>query len=215
MFTGIVEEIGIVEAVEPSPDGRRLTVRARTVLDGTAPGASIAVNGVCLTVVRCDPSDGRTGGGLFVADLLRQTWEVTNLRALNPGAAVNLERALRAGDRIGGHFVLGHIDGMGIVESACMEGGDRVFGIAVDPALAAGLVPRGSIAVDGVSLTIARAQGSFFNVHCIPHTLRHTTLGSLRAGCAVNIETDILGKYARPKPHAGGITEERLAENGF
>lgn len=214
MFTGIVEEIGVVEAIESTPAGRRLMIRARTVLGGTAPGASIAVSGVCLTMVRCDEPDRRTGGGRFIADVLQRTWEVTNLSALKPRACVNLERALRAGDRIGGHFVLGHVDGTGIVEARRTEGGDRVFGIAADPALAVGLVPRGSIAVDGVSLTIARARGSFFEVHCIPHTLEHTTLGGLRAGRTVNLETDVLGKYVHLRL-GGGITEAALRENGF
>lgn len=214
MFTGIVEEIGVVEAIRPSPGGRRLVIRARTALDGATPGASIAVNGVCLTVTRLEAPRERGGEGRFVADLLLRTWEVTALRFLTAGAGVNLERAVRAGDRLGGHFVLGHVDGTGVVASRRNEGGDVVFGIDAEPGMAAGFVPRGSVAVDGVSLTIARAGGAYFEVHCIPHTLRRTTLGGLAAGAAVNIETDILGKYARPFG-GGGVTERLLEESGF
>ncbi len=207
MFTGIVEEVGVVEAIAPSAGGRRLVVRARTVLEGTEPGASVAVNGVCVTVVRRE-----AGAGIFEADLLGRTWEVTALRFLAPGSGVNLERALRVGDRIGGHFVLGHVDGTGVIGSRRGEGADVIFRIDADPSLAPGFVPRGSVAVDGVSLTIARVFGASFEVHCIPHTLLHTTLGALRAGAAVNLETDVLGKYARP---LGGVTEGLLRESGF
>jgi riboflavin synthase len=214
MFTGLVEEIGVVEGIERTPAGRRLALRARTVLEGTAPGASIAVNGVCLTVISCEAPDGLTMDGRMVADVLGRTWEVTTLSALKPRQGVNLERALRAGDRIGGHFVLGHVDGTGRIESRRMVEGDTVFRIETVPALAPGLVPRGSVAVDGVSLTISRVSGRIFEVHCIPHTLEHTTLGRSRAGDAVNIETDIVGKYAALR-RAGGVTEASLREKGF
>ena len=214
MFTGLVEEIGVVERIESAPAGRRIAIRARLTLEGIAPGASIAVNGVCLTVVHIDAPPAKSTRGRLVADLLGRTWEVTTLGALTPGSAVTLERALRAGDRMGGHFVLGHVDGTGVVESRRTEGGDLVLRIAAPPGLAPGLVPRGSVAVDGVSLTVARVRGRRFDVHCIPATLERTTLGRLRPGAKVNLETDILGKYAQP-PSGGGLTAASLEEKGF
>lgn len=214
MFTGLVEEVGVVERIEFVSSGRRLSVRARAVLAGTAPGASIAVNGVCLTVVRVDAPRYGAREGRLVADVLQRTWKLTNLGALRPGSDVNLERALRAGDRLGGHFVLGHVDGTGIVESKRTEEGDRVLRIAAAPALAPGLVPRGSVAVDGVSLTIARVHGRRFEVHCIPTTLQRTTLGRMCPGATVNLETDILGKYVHPRPDEG-ITGTSLRRQGF
>jgi riboflavin synthase len=214
VFTGLVEEIGVVERIESAPAGRRIAIRARLALEGTGPGASVAVNGVCLTVIRIDAPPGGSGRGRLVADVLGRTWEVTALGALGPGSAVNLERALRAGDRMGGHFVLGHVDGTGVVESRRTEGGDRVLRIAAPPRLAHGFVPRGSVAVDGVSLTVARVHGRRFEVHCIPATLERTTLGRLRPGARVNLETDILGKYAQTRS-VGGITAASLEEKGF
>ena len=214
MFTGIIEEVGVVKAISTTATGHRLVVQSRTVAAEAKPGESIAVNGVCLTVVEFAPPASPSGAGWFAADILQRTWEVTNLSALSPGNSVNLERALRAGDAVGGHFVLGHVDGQGIICSRRTEGTDFVMGISVESKLAEGLVPRGSVAVDGVSLTVARSYTGIFYVHLVPYTLGATTLGRKLDGNRVNVEVDILGKYAG-RQSGEGITKEFLSEQGF
>ncbi|MCX6355229.1 MAG: riboflavin synthase [Candidatus Aureabacteria bacterium] len=214
MFTGIIEEIGVVEAVDATVEGRRITIRCSSITNGCIPGDSVAVNGVCLTVTQCHPVDSGTHNGYISADILRRTWEVTNLHMLTPGARVNLESALRAGDRVGGHFVLGHVDGVGTVRSRGKKDGDIILSISTGEALERGIVMGGSIAVDGVSLTVARSESALFSVHLIPFTLRATTLGTLQIGRLVNLELDIMGKHLREKPF-GGITEEFLKLHGF
>jgi riboflavin synthase len=214
MFTGIVEKVGVVRSIATTPTGRKISIEAGTVADGMNPGDSISVNGVCVTVIELVSSESATRVDELVADILQKTWEVTNLSTLGPGSKVNLERALRMGGRIGGHFVLGHVDGQGIVESREIRGGDLVLGISVNAELEGGLVPRGSVAVDGVSLTIARLLRGIFYVHLIPFTRNSTSLGSASVGSCVNIELDILGKYAgREAPEA--ITREYLRAKGF
>jgi riboflavin synthase len=214
MFTGIVEEIGKVDSVTATPTGRRITIYSKIVTAGTAPGASIAVNGVCLTIIKCSPATQASQRGKLTADILQKTWDVTNLHALKPGDGVNLERALRLGDRVGGHFVLGHVDGRGTVMSHRREGSDLVVGISAGKALMGGIVLKGSIAVDGVSLTVAEMDGGAFYVHLVPFTIWNTTLGNAPVGSPVNLELDILGKHARQN-QGKEITESLLREHGF
>lgn len=189
MFTGIVEEVGEILAAASVGSIRRLTVRAATTLDGSDLGASVAVNGACLTVVARE-------AGTLAFDVGPETIERTTLGRLTPGSAVNLERPLRLGTPLGGHLVLGHVDGVATVnEVTRVESTARVRIALPDPEFAALLVPKGSVAVDGVSLTVAALAGAAFEVMLIPHTLAATTLGRLRAGQAVNVEADVIGKY--------------------
>jgi riboflavin synthase alpha subunit len=192
MFTGIVEALGHVRAMETGPGGgRRLALavpdEARWRL---APGESVAVSGVCLTAVDVAP-------GRLAFDLAEETLRVTTLGGLAPGDAVNLERPLRLDDRLGGHLVLGHVDGVGEVTGVRPEG----EGVRLDVEMPAGLrpllIPRGSVAIDGVSLTVAALEDDAFGVALIPHTLAVTTLGRRRRGDAVNLEMDVIGKYVR------------------
>jgi len=191
MFTGIVEEIGTVRAVTRTGDVTRLEVAAALTLAGSGLGASVAVNGVCLTVV-AQAHDG------LAFEMGPETLARTSLAALRPGGAVNLERPLRFGGSLGGHLVLGHVDGTGTVEVVTrVESTARVRIALRDRGLAPLLIPQGSVAVDGVSLTVASLDDAAFEVMLIPHTLAVTTLGRLAAGQAVNIETDVIGKYVQ------------------
>lgn len=189
MFTGIIEEVGVVLGIEGGGATRRLGLRASSTLEGSGIGASVAVNGVCLTVV------ARDAGG-FVFDLGPETLARTALGQLGSGHRVNLERPLRFGDALGGHLVLGHVDGVGTVQDVTrVESTARVriglSGRDLEPLL----VAKGSVAVDGVSLTVAAVAPGSFEVMLIPHTLAATTLGGIRPGQAVNIEADVIGKY--------------------
>ncbi len=184
MFTGLVQATGTIAALE---DGR-LSVRAEAPL-GLAEGDSVAVNGVCLTATGID------GGARFDADVMPETLRRTALGALSEGDAVNLELPLRAGDPLGGHMVQGHVDGTGTVESAREEGFARVVRIAAGPDVLRYVVEKGSIAVDGVSLTVSTVDGSGFEVSLIPETLERTTLGEAEPGRVVNLEVDVLAKY--------------------
>jgi riboflavin synthase len=190
MFSGIVETVGEVAAIVRGPRGARLRVRAR--LDGPPPavGESISVAGCCLTVAR-------RGRGWFEADCSPQTLRLTTLGELRRGAGVNLERALPASGRLGGHLVQGHVDGTGEAVAVRREGNSVVAVIEAPPAVRRYLVPRGSVAVDGVSLTVSKLGADRFEVTLIPQTLRVTTLGRLRRGGRVNLEADVLGKYVR------------------
>jgi riboflavin synthase len=187
MFTGLVEALGTVRGLAPGGPGRRLTVAAGLASE-LALGESVAVNGACLTVVARDAET-------FAFDVGPETLARTNLGGLRPGDRVNLERALRLGDRLGGHLVQGHVDGVGRVENRRAEGEWVTVWFRCPPALAAEMVPKGSVAVDGVSLTLVDVAVDRFNVALIPHTLSATTLGLKGPGDAVNLETDILGKY--------------------
>ena len=209
MFTGIIEELGTVRKLGPGS----LELAARTVLEGTRLGDSIAVNGVCLTVTALSPAG-------FTADVMPETFRRTGLGGLHPGSQVNLERAMAADGRFGGHIVTGHIDGTGTVRSLRREGNAVWITIAAAPELLAGIVEKGSIAIDGISLTVAAVTDRDFSVSIIPHTGAQTTLLDRRAGDTVNLETDILGKYVarllgRETPRSTGITMEFLAEHGF
>ena len=189
MFTGIVEEVGTVREIARKGDVTRLAVAAAVACEGSELGASVAVNGVCLTVVARAP-------GEVVFEMGPETLARTTLGALAPGRRVNLERPLRFGGALGGHLVLGHVDGIGTVEAVTrVESAARVRIALGDRALAPLLIPQGSVAVDGVSLTVAALAGTTFEVMLIPHTLAATTLDGLAAGQVVNIETDVIGKY--------------------
>jgi riboflavin synthase len=188
MFTGIVEELGTVEALERQSDALRLTVRATTVLEDAGLGDSIAVNGCCLTVAELT-------GTTWTADVMAETLDKTGLGVLAPGDRVNLERAVTAGTRLGGHLVQGHVDAVGHVVRR--EPGEHwdVVTVEMPRDLAPYLVDKGSITVDGVSLTVVEAGETSFTVSLIPETLRRTTLGFRAPGDVVNLEVDVIGKY--------------------
>ena len=188
VFTGIIREVGTVEGVERTPDGARLRVSAG--LAGELPdGDSVSVSGVCLTVASSDEA-------AFEADVMNQTLSVTTLGGLEPGSPVNLEPALRAGDPLGGHLVQGHVDGTGQVASAADDGFARRLRIRVPPELRRYIAEHGSVALDGVSLTVAQLVPDGLEVSLIPETLERTTLGDLSEGGNVNVEVDVVARYA-------------------
>jgi riboflavin synthase len=189
VFTGIVEERGVVTACGPGPAGTRLEVACRTVGEDARPGASVAVGGVCLTVV-----EARDGTLAF--DLAPETLARTTLGLLEPGHAVNLERPVTVVTRLGGHLVQGHVDGVGTVAGRDDDGaGGAVLRIRAPSGTERYLVEKGSVAVDGVSLTVAGVDGDGFTVALVPHTMAATTLGRARPGTPVNVEVDVLAKY--------------------
>ena len=197
MFTGIVEELGEVVAIDDLADAARLTVRGPQVTEGVSHGDSIAVNGVCLTVTG-------SSDGTFTADVMRETLDRSSLGALLPGTLVNLERPVRLSDRLGGHLVQGHVDGTGTIVSRAPGEHWDVVRIALPPGLARYVVEKGSIAVDGISLTVSAVGGddagdgrsaSWFEVSLIPETLKRTTLGAKQPGEMVNLEIDVIAKY--------------------
>ena len=183
MFTGIVEELGAVSAVEPAGEGARLVISAKVVTQGTRIGDSIAVNGCCLTAVDLGP-------GWWAADAVAETLARTNLGSLRPGDPVNLERPLAVGDRLGGHLVQGHVDGVGRVVSPAPD-----LHISAGDGVLAYVVEKGSVTVDGVSLTVVSVLPDGFTVALIPHTMSVTTLGRKLPGDAVNLEADVIAKY--------------------
>jgi riboflavin synthase len=190
VFTGIVEERGEVVALDAGSDYGTVTVRGPLVAGGAERGDSIAVNGVCLTVT------GQSGG-VFRADVMGETLARTNLGALAPGDAVNLERPVPAGGRLDGHIVQGHVDGTGTVIQRRQDPGWQVLRIAIPAVLSRYITEKGSVAVDGVSLTVVDVAADGFSVALIPHTLALTTLGRKGVGATVNLETDILAKYVQ------------------
>jgi riboflavin synthase len=192
MFTGIVEEAGLVESLDPVADSLQLSVRATVCARGTKLGDSIAVNGCCLTVVKIKV---RRRHKLLQFDLLKETWRLTNLQFACAGSRVNLERSLPVNGRLGGHFVTGHIDGLGRIIKWERTGQDWLLEISASPELMRYVVLKGSIAIDGISLTVAAAGKENFRVWIIPHTYELTTLRELSVGDAVNLEIDILGRY--------------------
>ncbi len=213
MFTGIIEEVGRVQAVRRGARSAVLQIAAQTVTADMKVGDSVAVNGVCLTVTQLISSG-------FTADVMPETLFRSNLGALAPESRVNLERALSADGRFGGHIVSGHIDGVGRVEACRRDDNALWYEIAAAPELLRYVVEKGSVAVDGISLTVARVNNSGFAVSVIPHTAAATTLAERRAGDSVNLECDIIAKYVeklltpQASPRAG-LTLEFLRENGF
>lgn len=212
MFTGIVEELGTVESMERRGEGARLRVGCSTVLDDAFTGASIAVNGVCLTAVDLRP-------GSFSADVAPETMARTNIGNLRPGRRVNLERPMSPSGRLGGHIVQGHVDGTGEFLGLASIGGDNWWlRVGVPEALDRYLVSKGSVAIDGISLTIASIENRVLGVTIIPHTFEKTTLGAYQTGDRVNLETDVLAKYVEKLMTSRGpdaLTLERLKEQGF
>jgi riboflavin synthase len=188
MFTGIIEETGLVESFEGPGSSRRLVVRARLVTAGLALGESVSVDGCCLTAVEC-------AGATAAFDVLEETRRLTHFDGLSRGSRVNLERSLRADSRMGGHFVTGHVDGTGTITVLEPRGSDHFLGVRGPPGCGRLLIHKGSIAVDGISLTLAEVEGDGFAAWIIPHTMEATTLGGRRAGDRVNLEFDLLGKY--------------------
>ncbi len=197
MFTGIVEEIGTVASVSPLKGGKAVTVATTLPDEGTAPGDSVSVSGVCLTVTKREP-------GRFTADVSQETLSKSTLGMLRPGARVNLERALSLSGRLGGHIVYGHVDGVGTIREIRPLGEARVFHLQADPSIMKFVVYKGAIAVDGVSLTVSAVQRDGFEVALIPTTLERTTLETARTGVRVNLETDIVGKYVARCLGGGG-----------
>jgi riboflavin synthase len=191
MFTGIVEEMGVVVSATPAGDGARLVISAATVMEGSAVGDSIAVNGCCLTVTDLGP-------GWWAADAVAETLARTNLGRLRPDDRVNLERPVAVGSRLGGHLVQGHVDGVGDVVRAAPD-----LEVAVAPELVPYLVEKGSVTVDGISLTVVSVGPSSFTVAVIPHTMGVTTLGRRAAGDRVNLEVDVIAKYTAQLLRAG------------
>jgi riboflavin synthase len=218
MFTGIIEVTGTIEALDLKSGGGRVTIHAPTVAPSLAVSNSIAVNGCCLTIV--DLHNGR-----FSADLSGETISKTSFGAkggeLKKGARVNLEQPLTAGKEFGGHFVLGHVDTVGHVTHLTPEGENWWFGVEVPEEFARYIVPKGSITIDGISLTVARWQNNIADVAVIPYTYEHTNIRDRKPGDAVNLEGDILGKYveryleARKEATSSKLTIEQLVNQGF
>lgn len=216
MFTGIIEELGTIRGVSLTKDGGELQIAATTVLGGTKLGDSIAVNGTCLTVTKLE-KDG------FTAFVMAESLRRTNLGSLKRGSVVHLERAMAADGRFGGHMVTGHIDGQGTFLSQKPEGQAVVLTIGADPEILSGIVEKGSIAIDGTSLTVMDVGKDSFRVGIIPHTGGHTALLDRPKGYACNLETDVIGKYIQKflakntesTPKKSTLTMDFLRKNGF
>jgi len=206
MFTGLVEEISTVTALEPQGDALRLTIDAQTVLSDAALGDSIAVNGVCLTVATLGP-------GSFTADVMQESLDRTGLGGLQEGSAVNLERAMAVGDRLGGHIMQGHVDGTAQLLTRTSSEHWDVLRFSLGQELARYVVEKGSIAVNGTSLTVSAVGEDWFEVSLIPTTLAETTHGQLATGDVVNLEVDVLAKYVE-KMLAGQGTDDRPRGEG-
>ena len=217
MFTGIVEEMGVVKALEHSPSGTRLTILASTILDDLAVGASVSVDGVCLTVVARNDQE-------FSVNVSPETLSVTTLGKLAAGGPVNLERAMRINERIGGHLVAGHVDGVGSIRDRRQEGNAIVLTIEAPKEVLRYCVSKGSITVDGISLTTNEVSERSVTVAIIPHTAKITTLGLKHPGDPVNLESDLIGKYVErllqereqlPPKSAPVIDREYLQKRGL
>lgn len=218
MFTGLVEEMGKMKGITKQGEAMRLVIGATLVTDGVLLGDSISVNGVCLTVTAFD-------GTSFSADVMPETYRKSNLHQLKPGERVNLERAMQAGGRFGGHIVQGHIDGTGKIVSRETDANAVVYKVQLDdPGMLRYVIPKGSITIDGISLTVVEISSQSFSVSIIPHTLGETALQYKHAGGTVNIECDVIGKYVDhlihfKQPEAAHskskLTTSFLMENGF
>jgi riboflavin synthase len=209
MFTGLVSDMGVVERIAPRQGGARLTLRpARLAVDDLALGESVACSGACLTVVE-------RGGGLVSFDAVPETLARTTIGTWRPGTRVNLERALAVGDRLGGHLVQGHVDAVGEVVRRVPEGQGARLTLSLPAAIAALVAEKGSIAIDGVSLTVASAGRDRFDVALIPETLARTTLGDAAAGTKVNLEADVLARHVARLQAFAGVSGEDLARWGY
>ena len=211
MFTGIIEELGTIKRITRTSDKQRITLSCHRILEDIHLGDSIAVNGVCLTVVEYDSSS-------FSADVMNETFSRSSLGDLSSGSYVNLERAMSAQGRFGGHIVSGHIDGTGKIKNIKRDANAVWFEITADPKILDYIVEKGSIAIDGISLTVADVDMNSFQVSIIPHTLDVTTLGKRKRGDTVNLENDCIGKYIKKfidKSQDKGLTKEFLLANGF
>lgn len=215
MFTGLIEEIGTVESVKKGPKSATISIKAERILEDMAPGDSIATNGVCLTVTSFTPDS-------FKVDVMAETMRKSNLNSLSPGNKVNLERALKLGERLGGHIVSGHIDGTGTIEDFRQEDNAVWVSITAPPDILKYIINKGSIAVDGISLTVAYVDNKCFKVSIIPLTKDETTLIGKNIGDEVNLEVDMIGKYVErllsfkeDNPHNSSIDMNFLSEHGF
>ncbi|MDO8684283.1 MAG: riboflavin synthase [Armatimonadota bacterium] len=214
LFTGLIELVGTVRSLRRAGSSARITVDLGAVASELKLGESVAINGVCLTVISA-------GGTEASFDMVAETLERSSLSRLSPGDRVNIERALRPGDRLGGHFVQGHVDALGKISRINRNSGGVEIEITAPPEAMELIVEKGSIAVDGISLTVANRDKDKFAVAVIPHTLENTNLGSARPGTEVNLETDILGKYVRgfmkghPQQEGDGVTENMLRDAGY
>ena len=214
MFTGLVEEVGKIQSIKKSSIFGEITIQANVVLEGIKLGDSIAVNGIFLTTIRFDNKQ-------FTVQVMKETLEKTSLAFLNTGMPVNLERALLPTTRLGGHFVSGHVDGLGKLEKITSEGPAKILYFSVPNEMTRFMVPKGSITIDGVSLTLIDVGSQHFTVGIIPHTQGASTLASFKSGDQVNIETDILGKYCSKLLNFGKEDKKKdsllaqLTEMGF
>ena len=210
MFTGIVKEMGTVVQARVAIEGMQLAVKTVMAAESSAVGDSVAVNGACLTMTKLE-------GKIFHADVMRETLNKTTLGSLRPGDTVNLELAIAAGERFGGHFVLGHVDNVGVVKEKRKEGDSVVMGFGAPAEFTKYLVPKGSVAIDGVSLTVTDILEWGFRTGLIPHTLDVTTLGMRELGDKVNLEADVIGKHTYEYLNAGkdGVTLDLLRRTGF
>ncbi len=197
MFTGLIEEIGTVERIEASGEGSQISIKASRVMEGLSVGDSVAVDGACQTVTRL-------GQGSFTVFASRITCAVTTLGEFRPGRFINLERALTLSSRLGGHIVQGHVDGIGVIEKISRERTGVEYRISADPRIMKYLVPKGSVAVDGISLTVVSADKNGFTIYIIPETITKTTLDSRKQGDKLNLEVDVLAKYVERMLDKGG-----------
>lgn len=215
MFTGIVEEVGMIENIRRGQHSAVLTIRASKVLEGTELGDSIAVNGICLTVTSLP-------NGAFTSDVMHETLNRSSLSGLGRGSRVNLERAMAADGRFGGHIVSGHVDGVGHISRIRRDDNAIWYTVSAAPEILRYVVEKGSITIDGISLTVAAVTEKDFSISAIPHTVAVTVLSERKEGDAVNLETDIIGKYVEkllqpmtPTPASSGITMDFLSKHGF
>ncbi|THB74380.1 MAG: riboflavin synthase [Desulfobacteraceae bacterium] len=220
MFTGIIESFGTIRQIESNQEGRVLTIATDLDLSATRIGDSIAVNGACLTAVRLSKHE-------FTVDMAPETVDRTTFKQARAGSRVNIERALRLSDRLDGHLVSGHIDGTGTITAIQKRSNAVIISVAVGHTLASDMIEKGSVAIDGISLTINRCSDNDFEVSIIPHTAQITTIGQKSVGDEVNIETDMIGKYIKKmlgksmgieqdaQPRKSDISLDLLARNGF
>ena len=215
MFPGLVEEVGEIIGVQRGAEAATLTIKAKKVLEHTKTGDSIALNGVCLTVTQC-------GADHYSVDVMNETFDKTTLSHLTKGTRVNLERAMAANGRFGGHIVSGHIDGTGTITQVKRDDNAIWYTIMAEASLMKYIVEKGSIAIDGISLTVAKRSDKDFSISMIPHTAKETILSQKKAGDVVNLENDIIGKYVeqllqydKKEEKQSRLTKEFLLQAGF